>query len=479
MQKLVLLLAGGLAAAGCSTTRAPSTQPDVIVTVPPPSAPLTRFPGDGVIMPDRNMDLYLEGLEPAAGGGGGSGDTGTAPPPSRDFLPFTDVGQTPYAQQISGFGQPLMGSYTRIRIVNDDRNFETEVMSPEEAEGSVSGFRKRADARIDRDYGEESRGWLSRRFASRKVTRAFLVEFDLDDPDITASTALFSSSFESSSSKGESWSTDESLSAFATPWFRVGSNTVLNAAFKLRLAEEGDADVGANVVTALTSAATLMMPASPLITTFTAPQITQASAFLDSSVSNLFGRSIEETTTSAMALKTWSPDPIFVIELAMPGTNDIKDGSSKATVGRWVVYLDQPVISVLTGASSVAELDLTGMDPGSVLAFKIGEDLTVYDYIFARLDLSNSITSLNDAVRTGASGTAQEEARRICTRVSRGLAEVGLNGLDIAISWWALSETEAFDRAASIAMLNPSLCQASMLWNEIPEYNRPLKPAPY
>lgn len=472
MKRWTMLLLGGLAAAGCATRQSEETGPGIIITQPPapppapptlPAPPVTEagrmaeLPGDDW----KALESMLEDL-PATAAGGNAAE----PVTPMDFLPFTDVGQIPYLDQLIQRGDPLLGSYTRIRIVNDRQSAELERT---DLPGSVSGHSVKADTREARDYGEESRSWLARRFGSRKVTRAFLVEFNLDEPDITASTALFSTSFESDVSKGEAWSTDESLSAFATPYFRVGPNTVLNATFKLKLAEEGDADVGANVVAALNTAASLIAPISPVVTMFTAPEVTQAANFLDSSVSNLFGRSIEETTSSALALKSWSDAPIFMIELNLPSSNDIKDGSKKHQAGKWAVYLDRPIISIFLGAHSVYDMDLTAIDPGRILAFVIGQDLTVYDYIFARLDLADRIDAVNQAAGFGDTAAAAEEARRICNRVGRGLSEVGLNSVDIAIAWWALSQSEQFDAASVPVLLDPELCLPAQNWTRLRE----------
>lgn len=386
------------------------------------------------------------------------------PPTAQDFLPFTDIGQRPYAQQLNATGVDMTGMYTRIRILNARSSADLERGG--EA-GSNAGFRVADDPRNDRNYKAESRGWLERRFGSRKITRAFIAEFDLNEPDITSSTALFSASFESDSAKGESWSTDESLSSFATPYFRVGPNTVLNATFKLKMAEEGDADVGANVVSALNTAATLIAPTSALVTSLTAPQTTAASTFLDNSVSNLFGRSIEETTTSALSLKFWSANPVFMVKLNLSDSNDIKDAENKLTAGEWAVYVDAPIASIFTGSASVGPDDFARLDPGAVLAFRLGEDLTVHDYIFARLDVAGRITSLNDAADMGSMSMAREEARRLCNRVSRGLAEMGLNNLDAAIAWWAMAETEQFSTLALPVLREPELCISTELLQQM------------
>lgn len=483
MKKLTLMLAGGLAATGCASVRQAEPVPDIVISAPeplpqppapppppppppmPPPAP-TRAPDFPIFESSQGDDPFDDeasmGAPVVGSSGAEAGDT--APVEAIDFLPYTSVGQVPVAQQLDPSGDSLVALYTRIRIVNDRKSAE---LTRDPDSDGISGFGVTEDKRAQRDYREESRGWLARRMGSRKITRAFLVEFDIDDPDITAATALFSASFESDVSKGEAWSTDESLSAFATPWFRVGPNTVLNSTFKLKLATEGDADVGANVVSALNTAAMLIAPIAPVVTMFTAPEITSAANFLDSSVSNLFGRSIDETTTTALALRAWTPEPIFFIDLNLPAGNDIKDGSRKVQAGRWAVYLDRPLVSIFVGAQSLYEVDPDAIDPAAILSFRIGTDLTVHDYVFARLDLTDRIDAINTAAAMGDTASAAAEARKVCNRVGRGLSEVGLNAVDVAIAWWALGESESFAAEAVPVLRDPELCLPARLWSDI------------
>jgi len=454
-------LIGAVGLSACATQTARESEESVRVYTPPPEPGTRRT--------DMPEEFDFESLEevPAKAAGPGKG---SLPPTAIDFLPFTDIGQTPFAEQLQASGNmvptgtEMIGRYTRLRIMN--ARTSADIVEGGNADSNVD-FRVAEDNRTKRNYKDESRGWLERRFGTHKVTRAFIVEFDVDDPDMTSSTALFASSFESDSTKGETWTTDESLSTFATPYFRVGPNSVVNATFKLKMAEEGAADVGANVVGALNTAATLIAPASTLVTTLTAPQITAASTFLDNSVTNLFGRSIEETTSSALSLRYWRPDPVFMVQLNLSGSNDIKDSENKQVAGEWAVYLDQPVISIFTGAREISEVAFSRLDPGAVLAFKVGSDLTVHDYIFARLDVAGRITALNDAAEMGSTSLAREEARQLCNRVSRGLAEIGLNNVDAAIAWWAMAETEQFSTLSMSALRDPELCLSTEILREI------------
>ena len=90
----------------------------------------------------------------------------------------------------------------------------------------------------------------------------------------------------------------------------------------------------------------------------------------------------------------------------------------------------------------------------------MGEDLTVYDYIFSRLDLADRIATLND---TGDADTA----RLICSRIERGMSEIGFTSFDSAAAVWAASASDQFHSGAQAALQQEGLCQAMDLWHEM------------
>jgi hypothetical protein len=115
----------------------------------------------------------------------------------------------------------------------------------------------------------------------------------------------------------------------------------------------------------------------------------------------------------------------------------------------------------------VEDIDPEAIDPSAILSFRIGADLTVNDYIFARLDLGDRIDVINGAAVTGDTASASAEARKVCNRVGRGLAEVGLNPVDTAIAWWALAESERFTAEALPILRDPALCLPARFWTDM------------
>lgn len=454
-----------LALSACATsTRAPASERPPATE--PPAAPVEEA------LPDRSSDDQLKAFDwaeedfealpptaagpaPSAAGGREAFREASRPArPMQDFLPFIDVAIDQNVL-VAGFGPALQDRYTRIQIVTlDPDSYDVEGVAGE----------GRTAKKDTRNYEKESRGWLARTMlGSRSVTRTLLAEFDIANPDIRTSKALFSSTFQSDSARGEAWATNESVSVYATPYFKVSPNTTIEGRFRMQLSDERQSTAGANVMNALQTAANLIAPTSALVTFFNAPAMAQASTFLNTQATSLFGQSISEQSTGAFAIKSWTSDPILVIRAEMPPPGNIKDTRRKEGVGKWVVYLEPPIPSVFTtytlgGTDNVP--DYTGVSASDVLSFQIGADLRVYDYIFSRLDMNDRITALNE---TGDPDTA----RVICTRIARGLSEIGFTTFDAAAGVWAASESDQFSSLARTALQDPAVCQPMALWSEL------------
>ncbi|MEO0721310.1 MAG: hypothetical protein AAFY43_04100 [Pseudomonadota bacterium] len=367
---------------------------------------------------------------------------------AKDYLPYIDVALNE-AAVYAEFGSALQDRYTRIQIV-------TLAPNAYDTQGLIDGTRKQTLE--TRNYKDESRGWISRFMGAKSVTRTLVAEFDIAQPDIKATEALFSASFSSNRQEGESWSTNESIALYATPYFKVGANTTIEAKFRMQLSDQRERVASSNVLAALTSAATAIAPASVLVTTFTAPRIQEASNFLDNSVSTLFGQSITEESVSAFSVQSWSEQPIIVIDAQLPDNGNITNTDGRGAAGRWAVFLDEPIPSILSSSTVDGFTpDFTDVTSGDVLAFKVGEDLTMYDYVFSRLDLADRITNLN------MSGD-EDVARLICARIDRGLSEIGFNSYDSAAGVWAAAQSDQFTRVAALRLLSPDSCDAMKRW---------------
>ncbi|MDJ0922896.1 MAG: hypothetical protein QNI84_17345 [Henriciella sp.] len=376
----------------------------------------------------------------------------------KDFLPFIDVAMNPQAASAQ-WGMPMEDHYTRLKI---------ETLNPKasDMQGTASGAYTNREA--DRDYRKESRGWLSRMMSSKTVNRTLLAEFDLSRPDVKATQALFSASFSSNRQDGESWSTDQSLALYATPWFKVSPNTTVTTKLRMQLADQRESTGGsANVLGALTNAATLIAPTTPLVTYFSAPALTDASNYLDSSVSTLFGRAITEQSTGTMALKTWDGQPLLVVYAAMPDARDIRKTKDRDMLGGWAISLEEPIVSMFTRATQPSEdgsaewPDYSNVNGADVLAFEMDKNLSIYTYIISNLGLSDRIADLNT---TG----DPDLARQICNRIDRGLTgDGGFNAWDAAAGVYAAATSDMMTELAQGVMTRAETCAAMARYHKL------------
>ena len=397
---------------------------------------------------------------------GGSRDLGGTLPVTRttdgaavkDFLPFLDVAMDPKAVD-SDVGTVLVDRYTRIRIETlDPRSHDTA--------GVAAG--DYASSRPDRSYQQESRSWLSRMLGSKTVSRTLLAEFELSRPDVRATEALFSASFSSDRETGESWSTDQSIALYATPWFKVSANSTMTTKIRMQLADEREsASASAMVMGALSNATNLIAPTTPLLTYFNSPSLTDASNFLDASVSSLFGRAITEQSTGTLALRNWQDCPVVVVYAAMPDARDIRKTHNADQLGAWAVSLEEPIFSMFTRQTQTSAdgwetlPDYAGVSSTDILSFEMDRNLSVRNFILTELGLGDRIAALN-------SDPSPDLARQVCQRIERGLSgQGGLNAFDAAAAIYAAASSELIDRSAKQILTHPETCQPMALYQKL------------
>ncbi len=388
-----------------------------------------------------------------------------------------------------------------------------------------------------RNYDDEDRNWFRRWLIGKTVSQAFLITFNLNESEFQITKELFSLSWDSNNLQGEAWATSQTVDRIISPYFKVDANTRLGMSVELNLSENSTSEVSANVVTALSKAAGLIAPSSSLLTDLSSEKVTEASKFLDDSVSALFDKSITETLEKDIPVELYKRIPgqtcghIATVHLDLPHVGDIRDvDNSISGVGVWNIYLERPISSVFVkqnrqtgcnphrlidsntdgkelkvydnlndvpegtnliydknpdrddnGRLKVEEPDFSRLQLGDVLDFKVATDLTVYDFVFSRLELTDLIKTLNEKVsedddskKVTAKAEADEAARTICVRVERGLSDLGLNSYDTAAALWAVARSDQFKADAGQRILDTPNCSAAQRWRD---HKSDLKPA--
>lgn len=394
---------------------------------------------------------------------------------NKDFLPYIEIDTWGLEYNVDG---DFDDKYTRILIVPDD----TRAGCPEEnknLDGKCARIKPEGSDTPKRNYQSESRNWFLRWLVGRTVSKAFVANFQLNGSETKLSSELFSLSFDSNNTSGETWATAQGLSAVVSPYFKINAGDTLGMQVTLSLSENSESQVSANVVTALTTAATAIAPKSSLITTLSSDRITQAATFLDENVSKLFDRSITETLDTDAQLEAYCKTKGFIAEISLnvPEVSNIRKTKNSDGVGKWFVYLESPVDSVFTKTfvntkecpknkklHTVAVPDFSRLQTGDILEFRVSDDLTIYDYVFSRLEMTDIIKVINDNPTTP---EGEEAARSICARIERRIPALGLNSYDTAATLWAVANSDQFNRDASGLLLDNKTCLSAARWNAI------------
>jgi len=379
----------------------------------------------------------------------------------KDFLPHIEI----KASGIEYYtDNEFYDKYTRVFIVPEEDLAVSQ---------SEDGYKE------PRSYDSESRSWLKRWLLGRTVSQAFVATFSLNNGETKFSSELFSLSFDSNNVEGEAWATSQSLNSIVSPYFKVGAGDTLGMKTTLNLSENNKSEVSANVVSALSTAAAAIAPQSSLVTTLSSERISKASSFLDDNVSALFDRSISESLKTDIQLEKYCQHEGFIAEITLivPDVKNIKKSDNTSKVGTWRVYLESPIDSIFTktfinnlsceNGTQISSPDFTRLQSGDILEFKIADDLTIYDFVFSRLELTDIIKVVNEKSKSAGSVEAKEAARSICARVERRLPELGLNTFDTAATLWAVANSDQFSETSRKLLLDENTCTTAKRWKAI------------
>ncbi|MEL6831123.1 MAG: hypothetical protein AAFO63_13410, partial [Pseudomonadota bacterium] len=252
------------------------------------------------------------------------------------------------------------------------------------------------------------------------------------------------------------------------PWFKVSANSTLTTKLRMQLADQREsASASAMVMGALSNAANLIAPTTPLINYFNSPSLNDASNFLDASVSSLFGRAITEQSTGTLPLRNWQDCPVVVVYAAMPDARDIRKTRDAEQLGAWAVSLEKPLFSMFTRNTQTSPdgwetwPDYSDVSSSDVLSFEMDRNLSVHTFIQTELGMGDRIAELNTS-------PDRALARQICQRMERGLSgQGGLNAFDSAAAIYAAADSDMMNRDAQRVLIHPDTCPAMSLYQKL------------
>jgi len=367
------------------------------------------------------------------------------------------------------------GGYTRFYVVG---HLPAEAKA--EAEAKAAGKPLPRDCVVRRCYSNESRTVWERILMGRELARVLSVKVDLRNPTIATTTTLASASYESTFSRGESWTTELNGQLLLTPYFRIGNNSVARIEASINATAKGKDQVSGKLLAILQSASELVAPTSALLTSLNAPRINQASQFVEQSLSGLFSNAVVEKSSNEFTPSNWSADQLLVtLHADFPMDKNQVTSPTTRRIGTWEIRAAAPIVSIFSRVTALpadrphcdvecsvrqATLAFAGIAPSEVLNFPVGENLTLRQALITDTGVLNAIDDLKKGSGTAESGLA----RQLCSRLDERVQSLGFNRFDAAAIVWAFSQSAGLDAQKGTKLRDDQgSCQAAALARQV------------
>jgi hypothetical protein len=397
------------------------------------------------------------------------------PPTSKPYNLLPLLGLT---RKHGGASLGYVGSYTRFIVENADEAIgaatQTEGVHPE------SPHLCKPDK--ERCYADEHRGWWARIFGRREVSRVLSVKVKLQNPDMASTATLASASYaDKQEGKGETWNTEVNGELYLTPYFRIDSNSMVRIEARINASTTAQSQISGKALAIVQGATDLLSPGSSLLSTLTAPRLTEASQFMDAAISGLLSNELIENSASDFPQALWFDDEsradvLVTIDGWFPPTHKLLDGNLNR-IGQWRIRVDDPVISIFSpvkvGACAMEELEAPAciavfktLTSSQVLNFRITRDLTLKQTLLADGIVMSAVNQLKQPKKSSAS--AQEAARILCVQIDEKAQVIGLNRVDAAALVWAFSHDTGLDSERGKALRSrDTSCLAAKLADDL------------
>jgi hypothetical protein len=406
-----------------------------------------------------------------------------------DILPFLDI------QRGSDGGPSPVGGYVRFLIER--------VPVP--------------DPQVRR-YATEHRDWLSRFFVGRSFARNLRARIVVNRTNVVTSTVtLASASFDSNRRQGQSWNTELNDRRFLTPYLRVDPGSTAAVEVTLAANTQVDSDITRNVLSIVEAGARLVAPTGPLVTSLTADRVTQASDFVDRSISALFNESIAERAQNDFAAEQWNAATgsyLAQVSAYFPMQRPMRDDTNLRNVGQWRIMVTPPVVSIfsdiplhapedqisadclsrsnknggteqLAGRDRLACMAFTGLIPARVLNLQVGEDQTLGQALRGDAGIAAAQQRFAAGLATEAASRAGGKERivtgtasELCGLIAERSESLGLNSYDAAAALWAFAWAGGLDGDVAHALSNGNTCPAARLSERLGLSRMPVSASP-
>lgn len=444
-----LLLASALVGCAKIQRAAPPPEPS------PPSAAAAEpgpAPAPGAVQPvsPTRSHRVPSSESPAAVGNPVVQPSAANTRPAVNLLPMLRIEtDAVVANDASSKAQAQLGAYSRFYVVA--------VHPPHQPlpDPKLPGSTGKCDATVGRCYAQESRPGWQRMMMGRELARVLSVKIDLRNPSIATTTTLASASYESTFSRGESWTTELNGKLLLTPYFRIGSNSVARVEASINASAKGKDQVSGKLLAILQTASELVAPTSALLTSLNAPRLNQASQFVEQSLSGMFSNAVVEKSSNEFDPASWAEDRRLVtIHAEFPMSTEVTTAQTRH-IGTWEIRAATPIISIFSNiATCAASTDgcdqkqrlkdaFADFNASEVLNFPVAENLTLRQAMITDSGVLNALDDLNKGTGVAEAGLAGQ----LCRRLDERAQALGFNRYDAAAIVWAFSQSAGMEAA--------------------------------
>ncbi len=341
-----------------------------------------------------------------------------------------------------------------------------------------------------RDYGLEARTPLNRLLMGRNLARMLTARLTVNRTiPVSQTITLASASHLSNRRDGESWTSEIGERRNFTPYMRVDQSTTATIEVSLTASSRIDADIAANILSIIQAGARLAAPTGPLVTALTHDRMTQATNFFDNAISRLFSEALVERSLTELPAERWitrdsagHAQPFATITASFPMGRHVWRRDQLRALGGWRIHASEPVVSMfaplplqpatltagqtepcaaaapvsgkpantetLTGSDLAACRAFRDLLPTRVLAFPVGENVTLGQSLRAETAVDSALQRFAAAADTAKPTVARE----VCVLMSERLDALGLNSYDIAAALWAFAQSSSASDSLATAM---------------------------
>ena len=345
-------------------------------------------------------------------------------------------------------------------------------------------FDDRSDPRSYEDQGRS--GWR-RFFAGKSISRLLSIKSTLKRPRVSTTATIVSAGYDSNKQVGESWASEFNGQRMLTPYFRIDPDSAVLMEIELAVSSGYKATLASDVIDLLERATALVAPTSSLITSLNKERFSDASQFVDQTLSSLFNESISERSANDFALPDWAGDELARITVRLPLGNEITPGARNAKgqqpveIGTWIIRSTEPILSVFSGEDAEAAVGTAAAAPSAACAAPLVEDKVACAALAGRISPHSVLNfqvdtgvTLNQAL-AGDTGVAaardklvatdgknnagnQGDVRDLCMVVAERAERLGFNRIDVAAILWAYTRQSFATEAVTNLIRKDATC---------------------